>query len=64
MDPGTQINLLPALIVVAAFYGGGRAVALLSICGGLWFDSLSANPLGVSILPLFVVGQFIHINAS
>jgi hypothetical protein len=31
-------------------------VALLAVCGGLFFDSLSANPLGVSILPLFAVG--------
>ena len=30
--------------------------------GGLWFDSLSANPLGVSVLPLFVVGLAIHVK--
>ena len=30
--------------------------------GGLWFDSLSANPLGVSVLPLFLVGLAIHLN--
>jgi cell shape-determining protein MreD len=29
---------------------------LAAITGGLWFDTLSANPLGVSILPLFIVG--------
>jgi cell shape-determining protein MreD len=57
---GTQINLLPALIVVAALHGGLRSVALLSVCGGLWFDSLSANPLGVSILPLFAIGYTIY----
>jgi hypothetical protein len=27
----------------------------------LWFDSLSANPLGISILPLFAVGFIIHL---
>lgn len=57
---GTPVNLLPALIVFAALYGGLRAVALLAVCGGLWFDSLSANPLGISVLPLFVVGFLIH----
>ena len=30
--------------------------------GGLWFDSLSANPLGVTILPLFVVGFPIYLR--
>jgi cell shape-determining protein MreD len=29
---------------------------LLAVLGGLWFDALSANPLGVSILPLYAVG--------
>ena len=29
---------------------------MLAALGGLWFDALSANPLGVSILPLFAVG--------
>jgi rod shape-determining protein MreD len=31
-------------------------VALLAISAGLLADSLSANPLGISILPLFLVG--------
>jgi rod shape-determining protein MreD len=57
---GAQVDLLPALVVVAALHGGMRAVALLSVSGGLWFDALSANPLGVSILPLFAVGYVIY----
>ena len=31
----------------------GIPVALL---GGIWFDSLSANPFGITILPLFAIG--------
>lgn len=57
---GAPVNLLPALIVFAALYGGLRAVALLAVCGGLWFDSFSANPLGISVLPLFGVGLVIY----
>ncbi|MGA2029401.1 MAG: hypothetical protein ABSG87_04955 [Verrucomicrobiota bacterium] len=53
---GAQIDLLPALMVYAALNAGTTAVTLLAIFGGLWFDALSANPLGVSILPLFTVG--------
>jgi hypothetical protein len=37
-------------------------VALLASLGGLGFDSLSANPLGVSVLPLFLVGLTLHLN--
>jgi cell shape-determining protein MreD len=53
---GAQIDLLPAIMVYAALNAGLPTVSLLAIFGGLWFDSLSANPLGVSILPLFAVG--------
>lgn len=53
---GAQVDLLPALMVCSALNAGMTAVTLLAIFGGLCFDSLSANPLGVSILPLFAVG--------
>jgi len=57
---GAQVDLLPALMVYAALGTGLTTVALLAFCGGLWFDSLSANPLGVSVLPLFLIGLAIH----
>jgi hypothetical protein len=53
---GAQIDLLPAIMVYAALNSGIVMASLLAVLGGLWFDSLSANPLGVSILPLFAVG--------
>jgi hypothetical protein len=53
---GAQIDLLPALMIYAALNTNIVVVSLLAIFGGLWFDSLSANPLGLSILPLFIVG--------
>jgi cell shape-determining protein MreD len=58
---GVQIDLLPSLMVYAALAGSLSAVCLLAIFGGLLFDSLSANPLGISILPLFAVGFAIHL---
>ncbi len=57
---GAQVDLLPSLVVYASLSLGLWAFFLVSIAGGLWFDSLSANPLGISILPLFVVGFIIH----
>jgi rod shape-determining protein MreD len=59
---GAQIDLLPPLMIYAALSTGITTVALLAFCGGLWFDSLSANPLGVSILPLFVIGLAIYLK--
>src|SRR5665213_1663857 len=57
---GTQLNLLPALMVYAALTCGITTIGLLAVCGGLWFDSLSLNPLGTSVLPLFVIGFAIY----
>ena len=57
---GAQVDLLPSLMVYAALSSGVTTLALLAVCGGLWFDSVSANPLGISVLPLFVVGLLIN----
>ncbi len=56
---GTQIDLLPALMVYAALTHGFTTIVLLAVCGGLWFDSLSLNPLGASVLPLLLIGVLI-----
>ena len=62
---GTQVDLLPGLMIYASLSAGFTTVTLLAVLGGLCFDSLSANPLGVSILPLFAIGfmvrQFHHL---
>jgi len=57
---GAQIDLLPSLVVYASLSGGVLTLTLVAICGGLWIDSLSANPLGISLLPLFLAGLFIQ----
>jgi len=53
---GAQVDVLPALMVCAALNTDIVTVSLLAMLGGLWFDALSANPLGITILPLFAVG--------
>jgi rod shape-determining protein MreD len=62
---GVQVDVLPGLMVYASLSSGTLTVTLLAVLGGLWFDSLSANRLGISILPLFVIGflvqQFRHL---
>jgi cell shape-determining protein MreD len=57
---GAQVNILPPLMVYAAMQTNVATVGLVAVLGGLWTDSLSANPLGVSVLPLFWVGLALH----
>jgi len=59
---GAQIDLLPPLMIYAALNADIVTVSLLAVLGGLWFDSFSANPLGVSILPLFIAGFPIYLR--
>jgi len=59
---GAQIDLLPALMVYAALNADLVTLSLLAVLGGMWFDSLSANPLGVTVLPLMVAGFPIYVR--
>ena len=53
---GAQIDVLPPLIVCAAFGDSLPRLALLATLGGLASDALSGNPFGASVLPLYGVG--------
>jgi rod shape-determining protein MreD len=57
---GAQIDLLPALIVYASLRANILTVTMLAVLGGLWFDTFSDNPLGITILPLFLAGFLIY----
>ena|ERR1700685_4166636 len=59
---GAQIDLLPALMVCAALDTNIVGISLLAVFGGLCFDTLSANPLGITIVPLFAVGFPIYLQ--
>lgn len=59
---GAQVDLLPALMVYAALNADIITVSLLAVLGGLWFDSLSANPPGISILPLMLAGFPVYLR--
>ncbi|MBU6410665.1 MAG: hypothetical protein KGR98_09775 [Verrucomicrobia bacterium] len=53
---GAQVDLLPALMIYAALQTDIVTVSFLAVLGGLFLDSLSANPPGVTVFPLFAVG--------
>lgn len=57
---GAQVDFLPSLMIYTGLSCGITSISLLAICGGIWLDSLSANPLGVSVLPLFIIGFIIQ----
>jgi cell shape-determining protein MreD len=59
---GVQPVVLPALMVLSGLKGSIPALAMVAILGGLWHDALSANPLGASILPLFLAGALVHLK--
>lgn len=43
-------------MVYTALTSGPFMMIALAVVGGLSFDTLSANPLGTSVLPLLTVG--------
>lgn len=59
---GAQVDLLPALMVYTALTASPFMMIALAVLGGLFFDTLSANPLGTSVLPLLVVGFLLQLR--
>ena len=59
---GAQVDLLPALMVYAALTSGPVMMMTLAVFGGLMFDTLSVNPLGVSVLPLLLIGFLLQLR--
>lgn len=57
---GVQIDVIPSLVVYAAISGGVFTYTLVAVCGGLWVDALSANPVGLSLVPLSLTGLIVH----
>lgn len=59
---GAQVDLLPALMVYTALSSGPPMMITLAVTGGFLFDTLSANPLGTSVLPLLAVGFMVQLR--
>jgi rod shape-determining protein MreD len=57
---GAQVDLLPALMVYAGLRTGLVTISMVAVLGGVLFDTLSANPLGTAVLPLFACGWLLH----
>ncbi len=59
---GVQLDVLPSLMAYTAMAQGPFPVAALSVLAGLGFDSVSANPLGITVLPLLSIGLLVHLG--
>jgi rod shape-determining protein MreD len=57
---GVQPDVLPALVVYAAFNASLATTAGVAVMAGLAFDALSSGPFGLSVLPLTVLGVLLH----
>ena len=57
---GAQIDPLPALMLATALRAPVSSITALAILGPLWQSSLSSDPLGINILPLFALGLLVH----
>jgi cell shape-determining protein MreD len=57
---GVQIDLLPSLVVYTALRSSLGGLISVAVFGGLLYDSVSANPVGVTMLPLFLGGSIIQ----
>lgn len=57
---GAQPDLIPGLVVYIGLSAGLGELTLFAVIAGIWMDALSANPLGISVLPLFATGWFLR----
>ncbi len=55
-----QINLLPVFAAYAALHGGLAPIIGVALIAGCWLDVLSANPLGTSLISLFLMALILH----
>ena len=55
-----QIDLLPVFAAFAALHGGLSPIIGLALIAGSWLDVLSANPLGTSLVSLFLTALVLH----
>ena len=58
---GAQIDFIPGLLVYLALTHTPRVIIFTAVTAGALHDSLTAGPLGISILPLAVVGSAVHL---
>ncbi len=61
---GAQVDLLPGLIVFTSLSADLKTLAFAAVFGGICYDSFSANPMGISILPLFLTGFVVYRNRT
>lgn len=59
---GIPLDVLPALVVYAALSHGLPTVLGIAMIAGLGTDALSANPIGISLVPCFMLGLVLNLR--
>lgn len=59
---GAPLSLLPPVLVCAALQETDGSWRWVAVIGGLARDTLSVDPLGASILPVYLAGWFLSAN--
>jgi rod shape-determining protein MreD len=57
---GGQVDLLPVIVLYVGLKRSLVCLFLVVLWGGLWYDSLSDNPMGTSVLSLIAPGFLAH----
>lgn len=57
---GAQPDVLPALVVYAAFNASLMTTTGVALVAGLSYDALSSGPFGLSVIPLLILGVLLH----
>ncbi len=59
---GIPLDIRPALIVYAALTHGLPTVVGIAVVASLGTDALSANPIGASLVPCFMLGMVLNLR--
>lgn len=55
-----QPDVLPAMVVYAALFGGLPTLTAVAFIAGLGADAWSSGPFGLGVIPMLAVGFFLH----
>ncbi len=59
---GVKIDCLPCLVLYCALFASWKELFCVCTLAGLLFDSMSLNPLGVTVISLLLPGYFLYCN--
>lgn len=59
---GVKIDCIPCLVLYCALFASWKELFFVCTLAGLLFDSMSLNPLGVTVISLLLPGYLLYCN--